>query len=331
MFCAPASDEGSAKVAADGNARAAKRLVKKVRELHTHHDPYGLHKLVGFAVLLHFAYRFVSVARTGSMGFSRHSWSTLLFFALHGGLSLTALQFKTPVRRHAGKPMMYREFQLHSVCFAFRSVLVGLLLCTGFARWRGFAAIGVHLAADQVTARFKQGTTMRSMPWPKGTSERAMRSVNYFYSLSQLFATLGCMRANLEGAFFILFPIQIAAFELTLVRKDIISARTWHAVYGGALSAGYAYLLLCVERPHLEEIVALGLLVLVLRFALCVNKYAIWIPLALYIAMRVIDDAECDFLWSTARYVAAFQGGNAPPEPLIGSFGTCSAIVLGTS
>jgi hypothetical protein len=155
-----------------------------------------------------------------------------------------------------------------------------------------------------------------------------MKAVNYFYSLSQLFATLGVVRANLEGSFFVLFPIQLAAFLLTLVRKHIIAARSWHIIYFLSLAAGYVYLLGCVERPHLDEIVIMALVVFILRFGGRVNKYLLWVPLAIYIATRTMDNAECDFLWSSARYERAFLRASLQPlQPAVGTLGACSVLV----
>ena len=40
---------------------------------------------------------------------------------------------------------------------------------------------------------------MRDMPWPTGTSEAFIAAMNYFYSTSQIFATVACLMVNMEG------------------------------------------------------------------------------------------------------------------------------------
>jgi hypothetical protein len=54
------------------------------------------------------------------------------------------------------------------------------------------------------------------------------------HSSAQIAATL-FMLGNLETCFSPLFAIQIAAFLMTLVRKSIITANTWHILYSLSL------------------------------------------------------------------------------------------------
>mgnify|MGYP006174615321 CR=1 FL=1 len=91
--------------------------------------------------------------------------------------------------------------------------------------------------ADLITRSFKeQGTTMRGMPFPEYVPENIRDALNAYYSISQLCATAQVMFSyRLDEAFLVLFPIQIAAFLMTCVRKSIISAGAWHFYYALAL------------------------------------------------------------------------------------------------
>lgn len=219
------------------------------------------------------------------MGFRAGDPGTLCGIILHALLANSAFIFHTPVKRVQAKPMMWREFQLHSVTFSMRSLVTMLFLWGGtdwgIYHYRGVVVLASHLIADEITRRFKQGTTMRDMPFPPSLSAETAARINLFYSLSQIFAICGVLIMGLDEAFFVLFPIQIAAFLLTLVRKDIVSSSTWHLVYGGSLLVPYVYLLVALPVQRSAELIAVGCLVALLRFRWRVNKYFLWCPVAL--------------------------------------------------
>ena len=74
---------------------------------------------------------------------------------------------------------------------------------------------------------------------------------------------------------FILFPIQIAAFLMTLVRKQIISPLSWHVLYAGSLGLNYLHSLLALD--NLPVGFYLGcLLFCLMRFRYRWNKYFLW-------------------------------------------------------
>ena len=107
-----------------------------------------------------------------------------------------------------------------------------MLIYLGLHRFRAVVVITCHYVADQITKCYKQvfttlpvyeltltvqGTTMRDMPLPEILVPYS-REMNLFYSTSQLFAVVGVLVLGIEEVFLILFPIQFAAFLLTLVR-----------------------------------------------------------------------------------------------------------------
>jgi hypothetical protein len=85
---------------------------------------------------------------------------------------------------------------------------------------RGVVVIATMVFADVITKSFKnQGKTMRGMPFPEYIPFEYREWLNLFYSTSQIFATTQMLFCSgLDEAFFVLFPIQIAAFLMTCVR-----------------------------------------------------------------------------------------------------------------
>eukprot|EP00960_Hanusia_phi_P017823 524378-Hanusia_phi.AAC.17 len=179
---------------------------RKISYLHSHHDKFFLHKAMT-------PFLFLLVMLMACKGI--------------GGGSPVALHVPILLARHE---RMWKEFQLHSITFAMRSLGVMLLIYLGLHRFRAVVVITCHYVADQVTKRYKQGTTMRDMPLPDVLIPYS-NEMNLFYSTSQLFAIVGVLVLGIEEVFLILFPIQFAAFLLTLVRKNIIGPLGWHALY----------------------------------------------------------------------------------------------------
>ena len=92
----------------------------------------------------------------------------------------------------------------------------------------------------------------------------------------------------MERAFMILFPIQIAAFLMTLVRKKIITPLQWHIYYALSLFMNYLYTLLLLNITHTEIMPVFfyisSIFFCFLRFGFRVNKYILWIGIgAIYI------------------------------------------------
>ena len=56
----------------------------------------------------------------------RNNSYTPFLLMLHGLLSVSSFIFHVPLNRHKGLPMIYKEFRLHSIIFALRSVVCAL-------------------------------------------------------------------------------------------------------------------------------------------------------------------------------------------------------------
>jgi len=252
-----------------------------------------IHKTLGLVSTLHYLARFILLATTGSMRFD-HSPRTLFWIAVHVALSGTSLVFKIPLKRNPVSPMIWPEFRWHSILFAYRSLAVFFLLWTTTTMAtahciRGIIVLATIYLADHTTRYYKRidavphnDSTMRGMPMPDSWSTNTVSSLNMFYSVSQVLATLGTLIAtNMEVHFIILFPIQLAAFLMTCVRKGIITSRTWHILYATALGINYLY---WIRQIHLFSVLVV-LVFCVARFTYRINKYLLWttvIGLTLY-------------------------------------------------
>ena len=265
--------------------------------LFTHHEArYGhIHKTLGFLSLAHYIYRFYNFLAYGTMGFGvSPAW---LYIAIHAALSGTSLIFYIPSARSITSPMIWPEFRAHSILFAYRSLVAMSLteLAISDPLTRSATVIGTILLADAATRHFKMEgvTTMRDMPFPDWVSQAARTQINYYYSISQVFATMTLLFSpSMERAFMILFPIQIAAFLMTLVRKKIITPLHWHVYYAASLFLNYVHgsLIRTETLPTLFYI--LTVLFCALRFGFRVNKYILWIGIA---ALYTVNEYQRPF------------------------------------
>lgn len=123
---------------------------------------YGhVHKIIGTAALAHYGYRTYLLMTTGSMQFDDSNF-TLACILLHMVLSVSSFIFKIPNNRINSAPMIYPEFRLHSIIFAYRSLIVMLLMWAS-KRWdtvlplyfRGVVVLLTMAAADTVTNRYE--------------------------------------------------------------------------------------------------------------------------------------------------------------------------------
>lgn len=98
-----------------------------------------------------------------------------------------------------------------------------------------------HYLADMITNAYQDlgRTTTRDMPWGPEVPDWIPKMTKKFYAVCQLFATtaLLCQGTQiLDGAFSIIFPIQLSTFLMTLVRKSLLSGTQWHLFYGLSLA-----------------------------------------------------------------------------------------------
>lgn len=272
------------------------------------------HKLVGVAVLGHFAWRVGLWATTGATGLDRDEW-TPVWLLLHALLHVTSFQFHVDGHRNRTYNIIWPEMRLHTAAFATRSIVVGAaawmtrhalalaVMRRIDARWldlfdiysgapvlawvRAAAVIGTLLLADAATAWCGDGrtTTMRDNPYPSDTPMLARRALNLFYSVSQVAATVRTLVAtSVEPAFFVLLPIQIAPLLMTLVRKGYLRQAGWHLIYSLSLLGAWWHAFRSPRQTSLDgqEVALMVAGIAALRLRLGVNKYMLWTAAAAY-------------------------------------------------
>jgi hypothetical protein len=232
---------------------------KRIRQkLFTKEDP-GVHKYLGIYVLGHFLYRYSKALSTkdptAGLGTSTPLPVMLLFLLPHAVLSLSSFLFHVPAERIVGKPMIWQEYRGHNVVFALRSIVCIVLSSVGlrFGHVRGVrlttmisSLVTVLLTAriaDEATTKLRVNnleSTTATMPyWDECTAARQAQ-FKAFYAISQYGATLACLStSNPFWPFMVLLPIQLASFQMTLVRKGFMSVKVFHLIYAASLVLPY--------------------------------------------------------------------------------------------
>lgn len=251
--------------------------LQNIYKLFTKEDEYHVHKFLGGFCLLNFIYRFYNLLSCGTM-FLDNSVG-LYSILLHGLLSISSLQFHISNTRNPSKPMIYPEFRMHSILFGLRSVIVCLLYYYHYNyKYIIATSYSVLFLSDFITKHYnidyKNGNTMRNMPFEKDIREEKKQQITRMHSIMQIGATI-FMLGNINSAFSPLFAIQTAAFLMTLVRKSIITTNTWHLLYSAGLFANY--LLFPTFSPGFLLFIALVLFFHEkVVFFYKINKYLAW-------------------------------------------------------
>lgn len=264
--------------------------------LFTHEDSkfYHAHKLLGVGVLLHFMYRMYAFWVYGNMGFDG-SLGTLFWIFVHAMLHMTSFQFIIPSRRNKTYNIIWPEMRFHTMIFAYRSIVTWFMMWMAVRGWislelehyaRPVIAFATMGAADYVTYYYKHveekvdkdDSTMRGNPYPSYVPGWYVKVHNYFYSVSQVFATLHILNSRImDSVFLLLLPIQTAPFCMTLVKKGILKQGGWHLYYTLALLVNFIY---AIWHDDTMKVFSYGSVFafyfVVSRFVYGVNKYAIW-------------------------------------------------------
>ena len=260
----------------------------KISKLITHEDKFHIHKFMGVASLLNYFYLFFDCFYSGATAtLTLRRADSPAFIALtwvHTALSLSALQFLIPRTRTGILPMIWQEFRAHSIIFAVRSFLIINLLHLlqhmhlNISSWLiRTACVLVAMKLADISTRYlrenRKETTTATMPYWSDCSPRLQTWLKYFYTHSQFMATLTCLFSNAPYILAVAFPIQIASFLMTLVRKNIIPAFWYHALYAGSLLIVY---LINAADITLYPICAVGVGLIHLRVNVKLNKYVLW-------------------------------------------------------
>lgn len=273
------------------------------KKLFTHEDKFHIHKALGVLVLGHFVVR-MTLLILGVVVFLLYSdrslfllnlqlnpaWLLITMALIHGMLSLSSLLFQVPRKASQSKPMIHGLFRAHSITFALRAVacMIIYVLFQGEEKVWGVLLISMvvlisFVIADIISKKFDDKDdrfdTTASMPYWFGVSPERHATHKFLYGFAQFLATFVCLSGGYAGTLYTLAPIQGAAFGMTLVRKGIMSARTYHNIYliSLFLPVPFAFCFFPIR-------VTAGLLVALFLFYLRtrgVNKYLLWLPLLL--------------------------------------------------
>lgn len=216
-------------------------------KLLSHHDKFHVHALLGLTALLHFAFRFGYLFLYRKESFSQDFTSAALL-SVHILLHVTSFQFELPRNRLWTKPMIWKEFRIHNAIFAYRH-----LIATGLGIWfpdwwwrnpplssmfcKVALVLGACKAADLATDWIGDTSkrTTNAMPYPSKVARNVEQTAKWFYAKSQFAATAIAAFGPPGLSFCSAFAIEIASFLMTLVRKGIIEARTYHIIYAASL------------------------------------------------------------------------------------------------
>lgn len=249
-------------------------------------DYMNIHKILGFGCLIHYGYRFWLKFRYNMMFIEP---ITPLF---HLSLSLSSFIFKVPIQRFMNKTIIWKELQLHNIIFTSRSIFIiyhNLFFTDyniNFYLTKLMIVLGHHFLADLVSNKYinNELTTTRDI---RGNS----LIIKNFYAISQIIATTNMLLINNpDSSFVIMFPIQLSAFLMTLVRKGIISNEWWNILYTSSLLFPFLLfqnnLIKSTNNIHLYS-----LLHIFLRLGIKTNKYFnMSLISGLFIYMKFIRD-----------------------------------------
>jgi hypothetical protein len=303
--------------------------------LATRHDPYHVHKILGVLCLLHFAYRFGKVFVAGAaFGPEEPVWLQLACVAAHAALSWTSLLLPLPQTRNYASPMIWPEFRLHSIAFATRHAAATAISLLGWwpagpvpeAAAKAALLICTVWAASRITERHgsRDRRTTNAMPYPASVTPAQQAGVKRNYVLAQFNATVQCVTGSATAAFLPLVAIQLAPLLMTLVRKNRITALTYHRVYAAAL-----YL------PYLATVARLAHGDLWIASLVGQSCVAIGVVHRLRCQHHVAPDvcwaigACCLVAWDrAARHLHDLMPGPPLPAPQCAAFAATSAVLV---
>lgn len=236
----------------------------------------NIHKIMGFGCLIHYGYRFSLKIFYNDMFIT-----SKIYPLIHLGLSLSSFIFKVPTYRYLSRTIIWKELQLHNIIFTSRSVFMiyHSLFFNNNDKYtyyisRMLIIMTHHYLADLITSKYQNNelTTTRDIKYD--SDNKYLIKINKsFYAISQIIATTVLLLSkNPDNGFSIMFPIQLSAFLMTLVRKGIISNNQWHYIYTGSLILPYL-----INRNGIlsdnNNIRIFSILHIILRFGLNTNKY----------------------------------------------------------
>lgn len=231
-----------------------------------------LHTFLGFGCLIHYGYRFYLKFNYNSMFLELNP----ILPIVHLGLSLSSFIFKVPIKRFLNKTIIWKELQLHNIIFTSRSIFM-IYHNIYFKNQNIFfyltkllIVLSHHYLADVVSDKYINNdlTTTRDIQ-----GDFSNKYIKKYYAISQIIATTNVLLiTNPDSSFMIMFPIQLSAFLMTLVRKRIISNNLWHLFYTSSLIFPFLLFNKNIIKST-NNIQLYSLIHIFLRLGLKTNKY----------------------------------------------------------
>lgn len=262
--------------------------------LFTREDGFNIHKLLGFSVLLHVAYRIYTKLSLQWDGGFQSSLLDLGLCWLTIVLQSTSYFFEVPRARLLGSPMIWQEWRAHNFIFVLRHVL-GFTICWGYLRYVNYSnqlattlldfsmfavLYGQLYTVDIITAYIREDKhTSLTASWPfwDGCPIWLEKSIKWYYTIAQFQAsTLLIMTGeSLFAKYMVIFPFQFASFLMTLVRKGIITTKGFHAGYLWSL---WMVVWLILECKVADTIASSAVWIFLYFFrSNGLSKYALWL------------------------------------------------------
>lgn len=247
-----------------------------VQKLFTGEDKFNVHKTLGMLCLSNFIYRYSYWLLYGTLGYETTTIMNTLTISAHMALSSTSLFFHVLSRRMKTKPLIiYKEYQLHTILFTFRSVV--WYFVPKFYKGLDILPIGlliIHALVD--TTSYFYGTegmtTVRVQNRSKNIMTILYRRLFSFYQILAIATFLSATEYNLVNTSFnFLIAIQSSTFLMTLVRKNLIHPYTHLAIYGFCLVLSTAHM-----YQNYDKNIFFGALIVFLFRTQSVNKYMLW-------------------------------------------------------
>lgn len=328
----------------------------------TDHDPFHVHALLGLLVLLHFIYRWaLLLSRGSSFPLDEPVGRQLAGCALHVLLPVASLLLPVPAKRALTKPMIWREYRMHALLFGSRHAVGAMVAlaarAAGLERTRTTAVALqlVHHAtmwgATIATSRLgdTEVRTTNATPYPSHVPEAEVEATRSSYGSAQFYASALLLSADPTLCFLPILPIQLMAFAMTLVRKNLMSPTGAHVLYAWALLSNFAggLMLIWLQAPndtawrHILAALVAWRIALILRWKLRWDKHVTWViaaaagygarelansrfppvqppvahPAGDVAAVCVLVLASCRFFWTSPNVIwGTLAGGKGPAK-----------------
>lgn len=249
-------------------------------KLNTKEDSSHIHKISGFTCVMNYFFQIIYF-----LVYNVHHKLLIYTLSIHFILHLSSLKFHIRSKRDSNSKFaryhIWKEFRFHSMVFAYRAIF-----CILFPKSSFYFVILAMILADIVTKKYGncEETTVRGNVY----KERPIYLIviQYFFIISQFNATWVCIFHSYEPIllFATLPPIQLSAFFMTLLRKNIISIGTWQILY--TISLLVSYLLYYRMYGKLDNLLY-GFMILLTRKYFIPNKYVLWTLLYIIILVLV--------------------------------------------